>query len=169
MRSVLFRLKLPPWNVAILCTVWMALSVLLLIAVGPKPQPLPTPSPPDPNCAFDCDGLPFFSIWDSGIAPYTIGIGVALLVSSLSAAVGIRIGQICLLVSIVLFTIWIPLEGIAIIRLLGHLELLGAFRAWLSDFRVWDVLSSLAWFAWVGLNFFCFLGTRARQFYANDA
>jgi len=169
MQLALIRLfKFPPWNVAILCVIWMAFSVLMLIAVGPKPSPIPPLSPPDPHCAFDCDGLPFWSVWDFGIAPYAVGVGIAQLTSALLAALGSRIGRNCLLASIVLFTIWVFAEGVAMIRLLGRLELLSALRAWLFGFTVKDALGWLTWFAWVGLNFWCFLGARARRFYAQD-
>ena len=114
--------------------------------IGPEP-------PHDPSCVFDCgDGL----FWDFGSAPYLMGFAVAILVSALVAVLGVRVGRTALLISIASLTGW-------------HIALV---PAWSGNALSVDsealITAAIAviWFAWIGLNFWCFLGRAGQSFYA---
>ena len=116
--------------------------------VGLKPSP---PPPPEPGCAFDCYGLQF-SYWDLGMAPYMIASAVALLVCSIAAALGFRLGRTALLISIV-----------------GHTCVWLSFQRPLSSWHLDDALVWVVWLMWLLLNVWAFFSRRAQEFYAKNA
>jgi hypothetical protein len=157
--------RVPPWMIVVVCGLWGYYAIQTL-----RPVNLHPPPPPDPQIVFDAGGTIDEFLWYIGAAPYVLVISFALLLSSVAALVGSRIGRNALLASIGAFTCWQICFAVWWMRPSENLTLLESIPAWFA--RRWDGERVLVIFfvgLWVGLSAWGLLCDKANQFYEKKA
>lgn len=159
--------RVPPWMVVVVCGLWCyyAIQTLRLVGLHPPPE-----EPPDPSIVFDAGETFHDFFWRIGAAPYLLVLSVALMLSSIAALVGSRIGRNALLASICAFTGWQICFAVWWMRPSENLTIFQSIPAWFA--RSWDgervlVISFVG--LWVALSAWGLLCNKANHFYDKKA